>query len=187
VPHPDTWSATSGYTMAFGQGYSVNALQMVNAYGTICNDGVRIAPRIVAGWRAPDGTFTPAPVGKPTRVVSPATAKTVRTMMEGVLGEGGTAPLARIPGYRVGGKTGTANRYDEKVGRYRGYTMSFMGIAPADAPRFVTAVTLQRPNVGVGGGSTAGPVFKDLTSFALEKKRVPPTGSRSPVIKLTTD
>jgi cell division protein FtsI (penicillin-binding protein 3) len=114
VPHPDTWSATSGYTMAFGQGYSVNALQMVNAYGTICNDGVRITPRIVAGWRAPDGTFTPAPVGKPTRVVSPATAKTVRTMMEGVLGEGGTAPLARIPGTasaaRPAPRTGTTRR-----------------------------------------------------------------------------
>ncbi len=71
VRDPATWSATTGYTMAFGQGYSVNALQMTSVFATIANGGLRVAPRIVAGWRSPSGTFTPAPPAPAVRVVSP--------------------------------------------------------------------------------------------------------------------
>ena len=78
-------------------------------------------------------------------------------MMETVLGEGGTAPLARIPGYRVGGKTGTAQRFDPACGCYRGNTLSFIGLAPVDDPGVVVAVTLQAPKVAIGGGFQARP------------------------------
>ena len=178
------WSATTGYTMAFGQGYSVNSVQMASVFSTIANDGVRVAPRLVAGRSGPDGTMQEAAAGKKTRVVSAATAKTVRLMMETVLGEGGTAPSARVPGYRVGGKTGTAQRFNPDCGCYRGYTMSFIGLAPLDDPRLVVAVALQAPRSGLGGGSTGGPVFKEVMSFALQSLRIPPTGTKAPGLRL---
>lgn len=184
VPSPADWSVTTGYTMAFGQGYSVNALQMASVFATVANDGVRVTPRIVAGWRDRDGRFQPAPPTTSRRVVSAGTAATLRTILEAVILPGGTAPKAGVPGYRTAGKTGTANRYNDAVKRYAGYTMSFIGFAPADAPRLVVAVTLQEPKSGSGGGSTAGPVFRELLGFALEKLRIPPTGTRPPVVRL---
>ena len=107
-------------------------------------------------------------------------------MMESVTREGGTAPLAAIPGYRVGGKTGTAQRFNPSCGCYSGYTMSFIGLAPVDDPGVVVAVTLQAPKSALGGGVNAGPVFKQVASFALETLRIAPTGSHAPRLRLTT-
>jgi cell division protein FtsI (penicillin-binding protein 3) len=186
IPKPGDWSATSGYTMTFGQGYSVNAVQMAEVFATVANDGVRVSPRLVASTTGPNGEEHQAPASKRTRVITPRTAQTVRLMMETVLGEGGTAPLARIPGYRVGGKTGTAQRFDPACGCYRGNTLSFIGLAPVDDPGVVVAVTLQAPKVAIGGGFQGGPVFKQVASFALESLRIPPTGTKPPGLKLTT-
>jgi cell division protein FtsI (penicillin-binding protein 3) len=132
----------------------------------------------------PAGEVQPAPKAKGTRVVSAKTAMTVRLMMETVLGEGGTAPAARVPGYRVGGKTGTAQRFKPSCGCYSGFTMSFIGLAPVDKPALVVAVTLQAPRSGVGGGSTGGPVFKEVMSFALQSLRIPPTGTKPPRLRV---
>ncbi|HEX6919724.1 MAG TPA: penicillin-binding protein 2 [Actinomycetes bacterium] len=184
LPKPSTWSKTTGYTMAFGQGYSVNTVQMASVFATIANDGVRMPPRLVDGLGDGDGGMRTVQRPAGTRVVSAKTAGTVRLMMETVLGEGGTAPLARVPGYRVAGKTGTAQRFNPSCGCYRGYTMSFIGLAPVDKPRLVVAVTLQAPKSGIGGGSTAGPVFRDVMSFALQSRRVPPTGTKPPGLRL---
>ena len=86
----------------------------------------------------------------------------------------------------MAGKTGTANRFDEGAGKYSGYTTSFIGFAPADDPRFVVAVTLQRPQVDNPSGSgLAGPVFKDVMTYALQAYQVAPTGSPAPSIPLT--
>ncbi|MDQ1601541.1 MAG: hypothetical protein QOD68_3015 [Actinomycetota bacterium] len=186
IPKPGDWSATSGYTMSFGQGYSVNTVQMAEVFATVANDGLRVSPRLVASTTGPDGAVRQTPAAKRTRVISPRTARTVRLMMETVLGPGGTAPLARIPGYRVGGKTGTAQRFDPACGCYRGNTLSFIGLAPVDDPGVVVAVTLQAPKVAIGGGFQGGPVFKQVASFALESLRVPPTGTKPPGLKLTT-
>ena len=186
IPKPGDWSATSGYTMSFGQGYSVNTVQMAEVFATVANDGLRVSPRLVASTTGPDGAVHQPPASKRTRVISPRTARTVRLMMETVLGEGGTAPLARIPGYRVGGKTGTAQRFDPACGCYRGNTLSFIGLAPVDDPGVVVAVTLQAPKVAIGGGFQGGPVFKQVASFALESLRIPPTGTKPPGLKLTT-
>jgi len=182
---PDQWSATTPYTMAFGQGYSVNAVEMASVVATIANGGVRVPPRLVAATVTSSGRVEARPVPAGSRVMSAHTAATVSLLMEAVTGPGGTASAARIPGYRVAGKTGTAQRYDAHCGCYRGYTMSFIGFAPADDPALVVAVTLQLPKRGIGGGSTAGPVFRQVLSFALQTERVPPTGVPAPRLQTT--
>jgi cell division protein FtsI (penicillin-binding protein 3) len=182
VPSPSNWSATSFGTIAFGQGLSLTAVQAASVYATIANDGLRVAPTLVAGYTAPDGTYQPATAPSAVRVVSPATAVQVRSMLESVVSDDGTAPKAAIAGYRVAGKTGTANRIDENCHCYRGYTASFIGMAPADAPRLVIAVFLQNPRNGHFGGQLAAPVFKKVMSFSLEHLRIPPTGTVHPRI-----
>jgi cell division protein FtsI (penicillin-binding protein 3) len=178
------WNGSQRYTMLFGQGLSVNALQAAGVFQTIANNGVRIPPRIVAATGDGNGGFTPAPQPTPITVVSPSTAKQVRDMLEGVVSKDGTAPQAKIDGYRVAGKTGTADRYDAKVGHYSGKTASFIGFAPADDPQIVVAVTLQRPVKGYFGGTVAAPVFHDVMTYALQELQIPPTGTASPVAVL---
>jgi cell division protein FtsI (penicillin-binding protein 3) len=181
------WSATSGYTMTFGQGYSVNTVQMASAIGAIANDGVRLPPRLVDSTTRADGKVTRPETPTGVRVVRASTAETVRSMMEAVTRDGGTAPLAAIPGYRVGGKTGTAQRFNPSCSCYRGYTMSFIGMAPVDDPGVVVSVTLQDPRSALGGGVNAAPVFKQVASFALETQRIAPTGTKHGKLKLTTN
>lgn len=185
LPRFDSWSVTSFPTIAFGQGVSVTQLQAAQVYQTIANDGVRITPTIVAGVVDADGKFQASPAQPQTRVVSAGTARQVREMMESVVSEEGTAPGAAIPGYRVAGKTGTADRRDDACHCYRGYVSSFIGLAPADKPRFVVAVVLDNPRNGHYGGVLGGPVFKEVMTFVLQKYRVAPSGSTRPVIATT--
>ena len=184
LPEVDQWSQTSFPTIAFGQGLSLNSLQATSVFATIANDGIRVQPRLVDGTVSDDGTFSAAPASPTTKVVSPATARTVSDMMESVVSDAGTAPMAQIPGYRVAGKTGTANRVDPTCGCYRGYTASFIGFAPADKPELVVSVTLQAPKKGHYGGMLGGPVFKQVMSFALQDQRIPPTGTQAPRMRL---
>jgi len=181
------WSGSQRYTVMFGQGLSVNAIQAAGVFQTIANGGVRMPPTLIKGVRAPDGTLTPTPAPKPVQVVSAAVATQVREMLEGVVSSEGTAPEARVEGYRVAGKTGTADRYDPAVGGYRGKTASFIGFAPADKPELVVAVTLQRPVNGYFGGVVAGPVFSQVMTYALQAYKIAPTGTNPPTIKLRTD
>ncbi len=183
LPPPAQWSGTSFPTIAYGQGLSVNAVQAASIYATIANDGVRVPPSLVSGYTTPDGTFRPAssPTGVP--VVSAATARAMRAMLESVVSDQGTAPMARIPGYRVAGKTGTAQLVDPRCGCYKGYVASFIGMAPADAPRLVVAVNLTNPRNGHFGGVLAGPVFKQVMSYALGRLRIPPTGTVAPILR----
>jgi len=179
------WSRTTAPTVAFGQGYSVTAMQATSVFATIANNGVRVSPTVIAGTSDASGHFTPAANRSSTRVISEDTATKLRIMMESVVSSHGTAPSAAIPGYRVAGKTGTANRYDERTGRYSGYTASFIGFAPADAPRYVISVTLQEPKNGHYGGALGGPVFKKVMSFVLKSEHVAPTGTKVLPVALT--
>jgi cell division protein FtsI (penicillin-binding protein 3) len=172
------WSGTTAPTVAFGQGYSVTAMQATSVFATIANNGVRVSPTVIAGTSDASGHFTPASNRSTTRVVSEDTAVQLRIMMESVVTANGTAPSAAIPGYRVAGKTGTAERIDPKTGRYSGYTASFIGFAPADAPRYVISVTIQDPKNGHYGGALGGPVFKKVMTFVLQSKHVAPTGTK---------
>jgi cell division protein FtsI (penicillin-binding protein 3) len=169
------WSGTTAPTVAFGQGYSVTAMQATSVFATLANDGVRVTPTVVKGISDAAGRYTPAGKQKSVRVVSAETAQKMRLMMESVVSASGTAPTAAIPGYRVAGKTGTAQRVDDSCGCYRGYTASFIGFAPADKPEFVVSVTIQDPKGLHWGGYLGGPVFKKVMSFVLKDQHIPPT------------
>ena len=182
------WSGTSIATIPIGQGVSANAVQVASVYAIVANDGVRVTPSIVKGTVDAQGRLVPAPAPESHRVISSQVAAQLRTMLEGVVSAEGTAPLAAIPGYRTAGKTGTAQRVVD--GRYvpGNYTSSFTGFVPADAPRLVTAVVLQGSGAkGYFGGAVAGPVFKDVMSFALRELQVPPTDTQVPVLRLSAD
>lgn len=183
----DNWSGTTFPTMAFGQGYSVNTVQMTNVFATIANGGVRVQPSIIESITQPDGSVEATPDAERDRVVSEDTARQVLAMMEAVVGEGGTAPQARIPGYRVGGKTGTAQFVDPDCRCYAGdVTASFIGVAPADAPRLAVGVFVHQPQRGRGGGELAAPVFQEITTYALQAMQIPPSGKRAPQLTFTT-
>jgi cell division protein FtsI (penicillin-binding protein 3) len=186
---PQDWNASQQYTIPFGQGLSVNALQATSVYSTIANGGLRVEPSLIRGTTGPDGRFVPAPAPKKTRVVTPKTASTVSQMLESVVGsEQGTGLNARIDGYRVAGKTGTANRVDPATGRYKGYTSSFFGFAPADKPRVTVSCVIQNPTKGsYFGGDICGPVFKQVMQFALKSLGVPPSGAPAPNLPTTWD
>jgi cell division protein FtsI (penicillin-binding protein 3) len=177
LPKVADWSGTSAPTIAFGQGYSLTAMQATSIFATIANDGVRVSPTVIAGTRDSSGNFTPAPGRTSERVISSETAKAMRLMMESVVSGNGTAPSAAIPGYRVAGKTGTAQRIDDTCGCYRGYTASFIGFAPADKPAYVISVTIQDPKGMHWGGVLGGPVFKKVMSFVLQSRHIAPTGT----------
>ncbi|WSD89355.1 penicillin-binding protein 2 [Streptomyces canus] len=178
---PADWSTSQQYTIPFGQGVSLNAMQAASVYSTIANGGVRVEPTLVRGTKGPDGRFTPAAKPKGTRVVSAKTAKTLARMLESVVDdEEGTGTKARIPGYRVAGKTGTANRVDPATGKYKGYTSSFAGFAPADKPRITVYCAIQNATSGsYFGGQICGPVYKQVMEFALKTLQVPPTGAKA--------
>ena len=171
------WSGTTAPTVAFGQGYSVTAMQATSVFATIANDGVRVSPTVIAGTSDSSGNYTPSATRESVRVISPETASQMRLMMESVVSASGTAPSAAIPGYRVAGKTGTAQRIDDTCGCYRGYTASFIGFVPADNPAYVISVTIQDPKGLHWGGYLGGPVFKKVMSFVLQSKGIAPTGT----------
>ena len=178
INQPKDWSGTSKPTMSFGQGYSVTAMQATSIFATIANDGVRVEPTVIAGTSDAQGHYTPAKTRNSSRVISAETAQKMRAMMESVVSASGTAPGAAIPGYRIAGKTGTAERVDPRTGRYSGYTASFIGMAPADKPKYVINVTIQAPQGLHWGGVLGGPVFKEVMSYVLEAKHIPPTNSK---------
>ena len=178
INQPKDWSGTTKPTMSFGQGYSVTAMQATSIFATIANDGVRVEPTVIAGTSDAQGHYTPAKTRNSSRVISAETAQKMRAMMESVVSASGTAPSAAIPGYRIAGKTGTAERVDPRTGRYSGYTASFIGMAPADKPKYVINVTIQAPQGMHWGGVLGGPVFKEVMSYVLEAKHIPPTNSK---------
>jgi cell division protein FtsI (penicillin-binding protein 3) len=185
LPKVADWSGTTAPTVAFGQGYSLTAMQATSVFATIANDGVRVSPTVIAGTSDSSGNYTPSATRESVRVISAETATKMRLMMESVVSANGTAPSAAISGYRVAGKTGTAQRIDDTCGCYRGYTASFIGFAPADNPAFVISVTIQDPKGMHWGGYLGGPVFKKVMSFVLQSKGIAPTGTKVIPVALT--
>lgn len=172
----------AGYTrdqIAFGQGLSVTAIQNAAAIAGILNGGVYNPPTILRS--ATDAAGNPVPIERreSRRVVSPQTSKDVASMMESVVGPGGFAGSLAMEEYRVGGKTGTSENFNVELGKYSGYTSSFVGMAPAENPRILTYVVVQDPKNGYTGGAIAGPVAWDMLRLALPRYGVPPsTGVR---------
>jgi len=182
VPPLNKWSASTFANLPFGQGESMTVLQLASIYQAIANNGVRVPPRIIQSISSSDsGTHvTRQPRG--IRVVSPQTATTLRTMLESVTLPGGTGTKAAIPGYRVAGKTGTAQQPDPNHGGAYSSWMNwdtFAGMVPADNPQFVVAIMVDNPAHGLEGGDVAAPLFNEIASYELQHARIPPTGSHS--------
>jgi cell division protein FtsI (penicillin-binding protein 3) len=176
------WTASRAGNIPIGQGVSVTTLQMASVYQTLANGGVRIPPRVVDSVTAADGTVTGTERPDGTRVVSEKTADQLTYMLEAVVGKGGTAPLGAVDGFRVVGKTGTAQRANPDCSCYSGggYFTTFVGYAPADDPQYVVAVDLERPTSSAEGGQVAAPVFSDLMRYALTAGGVVPSGTPRP-------
>jgi cell division protein FtsI (penicillin-binding protein 3) len=174
----DAWDGRTQYAVLFGQGLSVTALQATSVFATIANGGVKVEPHLVAGTTDESGTFTPSTQTAPEQVVSEATADAVLKMMESAVVDG-TGSTAAIDGYRVAGKTGTAQVPDSD-GQLTGILASFVGVAPADDPKLAVGVFIENPNAteySIYGGVSAAPVFSEVTSFALQQLGIVPTGS----------
>jgi len=160
---PKNWRPIEQATMSYGHGLSVTLLQIARAYSIFATDG-QMRPISIVRVDTP-----PAPI----RVISADTAMAVRRMLELATQPGGTAPRAQVAGYRVGGKTGTAHKLDNGVYVDR-YVASFIGFAPASAPRVIVAVMIDEPSAGqYYGGQVAAPVFSQIVAGALRMLGVP--------------
>jgi cell division protein FtsI/penicillin-binding protein 2 len=164
VPRASQYSGASMGNLPIGQGLAVTPIQIASAYQAIAMGGVTHRPHVVAG---------PPPPGR--RVVSARTAREVSRMLEGVLGPGGTAREARVPGYRLAGKTGTAEKPDGRGGYSQSrFVASFIGYAPARRPRLLVSVMVDEPKGKIAGGEVAAPAFEKIVAFALPYLRIPP-------------
>ena len=187
VPAQEQWSGGTFANLPIGQGQSWTTLQMASVYQALANGGERIEPRIISSITGPGGEKEKLDEPRKTRVVSEETAKTTVDMFRAVFQkdpngvQNGTAGDNNIEGYQLSGKTGTAQKVDEKTGAYSNsaYWITFAGIAPADDPRFVVAIMLDEPQSGVNdngsGGQSAAPVFKDIASWLLNRDNIPPS------------
>lgn len=180
----DEWSSTSIGTIPIGQGVAVTPLQVLEAFNVIANGGRYVAPRLVAGTIGADGELEPTPTVEPRRVVSEATADQMTEMMTNVVEEG-TGEAARVEGYPVAGKTGTARKpqpgggYEDEAGNYR-YVATFAGFVPANDPQLSIVVVIDEPAGDYYGGGVAAPVFSQLAASVLQAYRIPPPVSIAP-------
>ena len=172
---PREWGRRSLASISMGQEVGVTPLQMVSAVSAIANDGVLMKPYVVSEVRDQKGQRVKEILPQvKRRVVSPATARTLTTIMEGVV-TNGTGMKAAIPGFRVAGKTGTAQKVDPRTGAYSSALSigSFVGFVPADAPRLAMIVVIDEPQGEAWGGVVAAPVFRRVGEQVLTYMGVP--------------
>ncbi len=178
VPYPRAEVAVA--TMSFGQGFTATALQITQAMAAIANGGLLVKPWLVRQVVDPaSGRVLSQAVPSPVRrAVSKETAQTVARWLEGVVTDPeGTGKRARLPGWRVAGKTGTAQKADAVSGGYSAdkHFSSFVGFAPAQAPRVVVGVFVDEPKGEIYGGEVAAPVFREIVEHAMKAMAVPPS------------
>jgi cell division protein FtsI (penicillin-binding protein 3) len=171
----DSWSGSSIANIPIGQGVAVTPLQLITAYATLANGGRWVEPKLLHGTLDSAGHTHPAAPPATRRVVSKKTAAEMTNILEGVVTHG-TGIAAAIPGYRVAGKTGTAQKPLPTGGYGNHYEASFVGYAPANDPSIVVLVRLDDPTP-IWGGYTAAPTFQAIAEFALRHLGVPPTGN----------
>jgi cell division protein FtsI/penicillin-binding protein 2 len=172
----DKWYGSMAGDIPIGQGIAVTPLQMAAAYAAIANGGVWEQPHLVdhvAGHKGPHV--------KARRIVSVRVAREMMQMLRGVVDEAvGTGTLARVPGYSVAGKTGTAAKPDGKGGYSSSdYVASFIGAVPATNPRLVILVAVDSPRCSIWGGVVAAPAFSDIARFDLQYLEVLPDAPTS--------
>ena len=169
------WGDIGFANVSFGQGLTVTPLQMVAGVSAIAGGGIYRQPRIVARIVQADGTVETLPAAPERRVMAPATARTMLTIMRGVTEQGGTAKQAAIEGYTVGGKTGTAQKVANGHYDASKWVSSFVGVVPAEDPRLAIMVIMDEPQGGHLGGAVAAPIFKEIAEQSLRYLHVPPT------------
>ena len=187
LPPLEQWSGGTFANLPIGQGMSWTTLQMASVYQALANDGERIEPRIIERVTAADGTVREEGEPQRTQVVSPEAAQATIDMFRAVTQsdptgvQSGTAPGGAIEGYQTSGKTGTAQKVDPDTGAYsnNSYWVTFAGVAPADDPRFVVAIMVDDPERGVeeggAGGQSAAPLYRDISSWLLNRDNIPPS------------
>ncbi|MBI2962698.1 MAG: transpeptidase family protein [Deltaproteobacteria bacterium] len=165
------WKPIDLATASFGQGVAVTPMQLATAYAAIANGGILMRPFVVR--RVVDENGETLVENHPTvvrRVLSEATAREVTAVLERVVGEKGTAPLAAVPGLRIAGKTGTAQKVDLVRGGYsRGRIASFVGYFPAEEPQVLMLVVIDDPRTTIWGGTAAAPLFRAVALAAAER------------------
>ncbi|MGI8418341.1 MAG: peptidoglycan D,D-transpeptidase FtsI family protein, partial [Nakamurella sp.] len=189
-PAKSQWTASTFANLPIGQGVSMTMLQLASMYQGIANNGVRIPPTLIQSTTSGGVTTQAAP--KPgIRVISAKTSQSLRLMLTATTQGGdmvhdGTAPKAAITGYQVAGKTGTAQQVDPKTKSYSQsmYTTTFAGILPADNPRYVVAISLDRPDGNREGGDSAAPLFHNFGAYLMNAMNVPPSKSQPPLREL---
>lgn len=169
----DDYSGASIGNLPIGQGLSVTPLQLATGYATIANGGIRRQPTVVDEIDGKPNSAAPS-----RRVLSSATSRDLLRMLEGTVAAGGTGSALAIPGFKIAGKSGTAEKFDPELGTYSKtkYSASFIGIAPADNPKVVVAVIVDEPNpaIGIYGAEVAGPAFQQLTKSTLNTLGITP-------------
>lgn len=179
IRRPGEWSRLSLSALSIGYEISATPLQMISAMGAVANGGHLMRPYVLKAIRDPGGSVEeihPLPI---RRVVSPETARILTSIFTEVV-ERGTGQTAALPGYRVAGKTGTAQKLDEKTGRYSRTKVvaSFVGYVPAEDPRLAILVLIDEPARFAWGGSIGAPVFREIAKEVLSYLEVPPVTRR---------
>jgi cell division protein FtsI (penicillin-binding protein 3) len=180
---PDEWSGSASGSVPIGMSVDATLVQMAAGYNAIANNGTYVQPHIIQSMiSGRDGKVTPGPAPETHQVLRPEIAAQLRTMMEAVVDQtGATGTQAAVTGYRVAGKTGTGKRLID--GKYTSANYgSFIGMAPAENPRFLVAVSADVP-VG-SGGDVAAPAFSKMMQFALLQHRVPPSSTKPPTFSI---
>lgn len=172
--------------MAFGQGLSVTTLQETAAIAGVLNDGVYNQPTIIRRATDAAGNDVPIERAQPRRVVSKESSRMVASMMESVTAPGGFGTRVAMEDYRTGGKTGTAEKFDPELGKYHGYTASYVGMAPAEDPQYITFVAVDNPRNGHTGSEAAAPVYYDTMRAVLSSYGVPPSTTEGPTEDMLT-
>lgn len=181
----EEWGMTDEATIAFGQGIGVTPLQMLSAFGLIANGGIQMRPHLVEKVVGSDGTLlyqaSHEVLSQPIRA---ETAKRLTQILRGVVGEGGTAPLADIPEYPVAGKTGTAQKPNPSTRGYlpQKYVASFIGFAPKEDPKLAILVLIDEPEGVYYGGQIAAPVFREIMLASLQHLGEPPHNRQGAVL-----
>ena len=186
LPPVSQWYGDTRYTLSFGQGVAVTAMQMAEVYATIANGGVRVRPTLIEGTTNSAGTYTAAAPSPSRRVIQAKTAQELLQIMQQVPGidAEGAQPWGVIPGYAIAAKTGTSQESNGKCALCV-YGSSWIGAAPGDKPQLVVAVNVQNPRKGGHFGAVvAGPVFYQVMKDALATLQIPPDGATPAKVRL---
>ena len=172
---PDKWSGSTIGNVPIGQGIAVTPIQMAAAYAAIANRGVWVRPHLIRRIQGKRPTHV-----RKRRIVSRGIAAELNAMLQNVV-VGGTGTYAAVPGYKVAGKTGTAQKQDESGGYSSSrYVASFVGMVPASKPRLVILVTVDEPHGQIWGGVVAAPAFAQIAGYDLQYLEVPPDNVKAP-------